>query len=54
MSIAFNLARRALLAVATLMLVALVTAPLTLIAPPAQAQEKFIVVASTTSTEQSG
>ena len=54
MSIAFNLARRALLAVATLMLVALVVAPLTLIAPAAQAQEKFIVVASTTSTEQSG
>ena len=54
MSTAFNLARRALLAVATLMLVALVTAALTLIAPPAHAQEKFIVVASTTSTEQSG
>ena len=54
MTIAFNMARRALLAVVTLMLVALVTAPLTLIAPPAHAQEKFIVVASTTSTEQSG
>ena len=54
MSIAFKIARRALLAFATLMLVALVTAPLTLMAPPAHAQEKFIVVASTTSTEQSG
>ena len=46
--------RRTLSAFAALALAALIVAPLTLTAPPAHAQEKFIVVASTTSTEQSG
>ena len=46
--------RRTLSASAALALAVLIAATLTLTAPSVHAQEKFIVVASTTSTEQSG
>ena len=52
-----SIKRRALLALPAFALTAALTPALTLalaVALPAQAQEKFIVVASTTSTEQSG